>query len=114
MATDNGDSSAHTPGPWHAYFAVHGDPYVLTDPERPYFSEVAKVSTSPEDYGRANTLLIAAAPQMLDALQTIQRIAAAGEDGGEGRASSWLNVESIARHAIREATQDSGSRAVGS
>lgn len=65
----NGDSFVPTPGPWHAYFNMHGDPFVVTDPDRPGFSGVATVHTSPEDYGRANTLLLAAAPDLLAAAE---------------------------------------------
>lgn len=54
---------------WYAYFTVHGDPSVVTDPTRPAFTEVCKVSKSPDDYGLSRTLLIAAAPELLKHLQ---------------------------------------------
>ncbi len=57
--------SDHTDGPWHAYFGTHGDPRVVTDPERPAFSLVAQVSEAPDDYGRADAELIAVAPALL-------------------------------------------------
>lgn len=50
--------------PWHAYFNVHGDPFVVEDPDRPQSTIVATVSTAPDDYGRANALLLAAAPDL--------------------------------------------------
>jgi hypothetical protein len=59
---------------WHAYFNVHGDPFVVTDPERPHFTTVATVATSPEDYGRANALLMAAAPEAVERLRTNHRV----------------------------------------
>ncbi len=64
-------NSVHTPGPWYAYFSVHGDPSVVIDTERPAFTEVCKVATSPDDYGQANARLIAAAPEMLELLRRL-------------------------------------------
>lgn len=49
---------AATPTPWFAHFTVHGDPSIVSDADRPMFSKVAWASTMPDDYGRANTLLI--------------------------------------------------------
>ena len=63
------DGIVHTR--WHAYFSVHGDPSVVTDPARPVFTEVCKVSKSPADYGRENALLIAEAPEMLELLRRL-------------------------------------------
>ena len=54
-------SDAATPGPWHAYFTVHGDPSVVLDPERPAFTKVLDIATTPDDYGRADAELIVAA-----------------------------------------------------
>jgi hypothetical protein len=56
---------------WHAYFSVHGDPSVVTDQSRPVFTEVCKVSKSPDDYGQANARLIAAAPDLLECVQAM-------------------------------------------
>lgn len=56
---------------WHAYFNVHGDPFVVADPERANTTVIATVATSPDDYGRGNALLMADAPAMAHALQTI-------------------------------------------
>jgi len=65
----SGDCSEATPGPWRAYFTVHGDPYVVPS-ARPYpTSAIATVSTAPDDYGRANALLLAAAPDLLAMLR---------------------------------------------
>lgn len=58
---------------WSPYFTVHGDPYVVSDPDRPFFSIIASVSTDPEDYGRSNTLLLAAAPDLLDFVRTVAK-----------------------------------------
>lgn len=51
---------AATPGRWHAYFTIHGDPSVVTDVKRQVTTCLAIVSVSPKDYGRANNLHIAA------------------------------------------------------
>lgn len=48
-----------TPGPFIAYFTVHGEGWIVTDRERPAQTRIATVSTDPDDYGRANTLMIA-------------------------------------------------------
>lgn len=66
-----GEKQQSTPGPWFPYFTVHGDPMVVTDLARPYATTVAKPSVSPDDYGRANTLLLAAAPEMLALLRRV-------------------------------------------
>lgn len=58
-------SEAATPGPWHAYFTVQGDPFVVTDPEHPFSGRIADVSVAPADYGRADTTLIVAAVDFL-------------------------------------------------
>ena len=68
MMADHDDEYQH---PWHAYFTTHGDPSVVTDIERPHFTTIAKVATDPEDYGRANTVLLAAAPEMLALLRRV-------------------------------------------
>lgn len=61
-----------TPGPWHAYYNIHGDPFVVTDPGRPAFSQVAVCSPAPDDYGRANARLIAAAPDLASGVATLR------------------------------------------
>ena len=69
----------HTPGPWEAYFSVHGDPSVCTDANRPAFTKVCDVSTSPSDYGQANCRLIAAAPALLESVEAFIECWTAGE-----------------------------------
>lgn len=54
-------SDAASEGPWHPYYTVHGDPYVVTDRVAPWSSIVATVSTEPQDYGKANAAFIVAA-----------------------------------------------------
>jgi hypothetical protein len=56
---------------WAAYFTTHGDPLVVTDATRPHFTTVATVCTAPDDYGRANALLLASAPALLDIVRAL-------------------------------------------
>ena len=67
--------SEHTPGPWKAKKWVGTDPY--DDPDRP-FVEVGNVHWSPKNWKpaaaikqTANARLIAAAPELLEALEQI-------------------------------------------
>lgn len=66
-----------TPGPWHAYFTTHGDPFVVCDRDRWPQTQMAQVSTAPDDYGRANCEFIAAArtalPALLDTVDRLQQ-----------------------------------------
>lgn len=64
----------HSDGPWESYFSVHGEPSVVTDANRPAFTKICDVSTAPSDYGQANCRLIAAAPDMLEALRDSVRL----------------------------------------
>lgn len=66
--------SKHSAGPWESHFSIHGDPSVVTDANRPAFTKVCDVSTAPSDYGQANCRLIAAAPDMLEALRDAVRL----------------------------------------
>src|SRR4051812_27299038 len=49
---------ASSEGTWGPYFDTHADPYVITDPVFRNTRRVAKVWTSPPDYGRADALLL--------------------------------------------------------
>jgi len=71
----------HTPGPWEL---VAGDDYYITAESYPaefphkfksddLGSAVAYVGNRPDDFGEANARLIAAAPDMLAALDLIER-----------------------------------------
>ena len=67
--------SKHTPGPWKAKKWVGTDPY--DDPDRP-FVEVGNVHWSPKNWKpaaaikqTANARLIAAAPNLLSALEEV-------------------------------------------
>lgn len=66
--SDTGEYGQPTEGPWEAYFNVHGDPFVVPS-AHPYLTHrICDVSKAPADYGRANALLLAAAPDLLAAL----------------------------------------------
>ena len=80
---------AHTPGPWTTERAEESDRYALEGPEY----SVARV----EMFGRmqewpANARLIAAAPDLLDALKAaVLRVTLANAEGeGDPILSAWL------------------------
>lgn len=63
-------AAAASPDRWEAYFTGHGDPFVVEEgcgPGRQDIGggtrEIAQLSISPPDYGRANALFIAGARQ---------------------------------------------------
>lgn len=61
-------SAAASPGPWEPYFTVHGDPFVVPS-ARPWpSSQIAAVSTSPSDYGRADAVFVAGARHLVPEL----------------------------------------------
>lgn len=70
-----GDAGA---GRWDAYYTTHGDPYVVEEGGRGLFGHVATVGTSPEDYGRARALYLAAVcpAAVLELLDELDRLAA--------------------------------------
>jgi hypothetical protein len=70
--------SAHTPGPW-GLTRMNGEPAVGADTED---GGLVAVTVEGSDSAReANARLIAAAPDLLAALQTIRNAAAMGIDG---------------------------------
>lgn len=54
---------------WVAYFTTHGDPMVVPADMPIPGHRIADVSTAPDDYGRANAVLLAAAPELADQLR---------------------------------------------
>jgi hypothetical protein len=64
-------ANAATPGPWEAYFTLHGDPMVVEQGQGP-FGAVTLPSTAPDDYGKANAEFIAHAREDIPAL--VQRV----------------------------------------
>ena len=92
--------SKHTPGPWKAKKWVGTDPY--DDPDRP-FVEVGNVHWSPKNWKpaaaikqTANARLIAAAPELLEALENLLKV-------HEGEGGTQHNAADIARAAIAKA-----------
>jgi hypothetical protein len=70
---------AHTPGPWRAHYGWQSDGLTAPDPMYPEWSEITGGSFDDENrlsvsghIGIANARLIAAAPDMLDALKEAQ------------------------------------------
>jgi hypothetical protein len=58
--------SKHTPGPWQ----VHGSHIYTADPERALLAQVFNSGSKASDYPlQANARLIAAAPELLEALK---------------------------------------------
>lgn len=76
-AGGRGDTGA---GRWVAHFTTHGDPHVVEEGGRGLFGHVASVGTSPDDYGRARALYLAAVSPavVLELLDELDRLA--GED----------------------------------
>jgi hypothetical protein len=92
--------SKHTPGPWKAKKWVGTDPY--DDPDRP-FVEVGNVHWSPKNWKpaaaikqTANARLIAAAPELLEALENLLKV-------HEGEGGTQHNAADMARAAIAKA-----------
>jgi hypothetical protein len=78
-------STQHTPGPWK----TNGDPYVSTADGRRSIAFCDSHQQAHED--RANARLIAAAPDLLDALLRVLRdVASDGLDGWEDQARAAI------------------------
>jgi hypothetical protein len=61
------NETKHTPGPWHVAFGGKDtDDYAIIGSK---FSERAICNMEPRDYVQANARLIAAAPELLEALK---------------------------------------------
>lgn len=90
-----------TPGPWHAYYNVHGDPFVVADPGRPSFTNVATVSTAADDYGRADCPLLAAAPDLAAAVRDLAD-ELANRDAILGAVAQSVDALTAERDALRE------------
>jgi len=101
MAEENKAAAGHTPGPWHV--GVGGNFHenrVWTAAMRPVVN-LCSFSGSPADccaVAQANGLLIAAAPDLLAALQ---QVLAAMEDQSP---AAYAPAESVVRAAIAKAT----------
>jgi hypothetical protein len=89
--------SKHTPGPWQ----VHGSHIYTADPERALLAQVFNSGSKASDYPlQANARLIAAAPELLEALKdALFHVANQGDIGVD----QWLACERKARAAIAKA-----------
>lgn len=104
----NENNAKHTPGPW-----THRQAYTTGEPVEQVIQRGTEVLSSVHDLGNdrrdehdANARLIAAAPELLEALETIADVPLKGEEGaGRGLdrhdASGFIR---IARAAIAKAT----------
>jgi len=90
-------TTQHTPGPWSTYTPNYMKSVHAIDPD---ICEMT--STRPLDEVSANAQLIAAAPELLEALQEL--IAEADNTGGSIRQVTRYSVDK-ARAAIAKATQ---------
>jgi len=103
-------NTQHTPGPWKvnsAGSAKAGQPFAITEiyVYAPHVQDdtaicadiIDPVTQAPSE---ANARLIAAAPEMLDALQMIEKYAAEGGSASTGPAG-WMGT--VARVAIAKA-----------
>lgn len=61
-------ADAATPGPWHPYFTLHGDPFVVDDSGSGLAGQVCALSVAPDDYGRVTAEFIAHAREDVPAL----------------------------------------------
>ncbi len=66
------EASKHTPGEWQAVQETETE-WNITSPTRSFIATVLGGGISPESL-RANAYLVAAAPQMLEALKSLQAI----------------------------------------
>ena len=104
--------AAHTPGPWQIH-SDHDPFYIVGDIDGPLennelnFTGVANVCEWGKDEARhhANARLIAAAPELLSALQMIVRLRLYRDDDAAYRiAQDAYEAHHIARAAIAKAT----------
>jgi len=79
-----------TSGPWHAHFSMHGDPSVHGKPDdQRGLSRIAAVMVAPLGYGKANCLLIAAAPELIRQLLDRARTAETDADQLAAELDHW-------------------------
>lgn len=97
----------HTPGPWEIHRTSHLNIYIGHSHDRPnrtpgYLAEVRRFTTDHEQV-EANARLIAAAPELLDALKALEEAARQVQCGEMDKQS--IDVERRkARAAIAKAT----------
>ena len=92
-------STKHTPGPW---VDRGGMPALITNSGGALIAKPLAHGNQTVDEYRANTSLIAAAPELLEALQTI---ADSEEFNGDSFVCDFQTLQGVARAAIAKATQ---------
>jgi hypothetical protein len=88
--------SKYTPGPWHQGGIESKDKHWMRDVRGLNNSSVAWCGSFPENEAHANARLIAAAPDLLEALQSCL-------DYGSMTGDEWVKEKAIA--AIKKATE---------
>ena len=99
-------TTTHTPGPWVADF--NGNIRQITDPSRPLMDLIVGAAFAPDELGpikfdfqRNNARLIAAAPALLEALQTLLNAEHdRNEHPGFAAAGAYVRALETARAAI--------------
>lgn len=103
----------HTPGPWKRQFAINGIGNLivtvdsLKQPEGGYF-EICRQELEGEPQEsieriKADFAILAAAPELLEALEDVRRNLAKARNVGADRNALILDAEEIARAAIAKA-----------
>ena len=94
--------STHTPGPWHQGGLDRHDKHWMRETRDAKGRGIAWCGTFPEDEAHANARLIAAAPEMLEALEEI--VSAADGDG-------WSQLDADLRKARAAIAKAKGGEA---
>lgn len=91
--------TSHTPGPWKARIYPYGDHHQVSNKSGQMFiADVLKLDA--DEQTEANAKLIAAAPDLLEALKDIIH----ANDTGMGKSAVRLRID-IAREVIKKATE---------
>lgn len=95
------EQATHTPGPWRSGAPDHAAPgvgYVLADiPGRSWPEEIAVIYGAENVHRDANVILIAAAPELLDALKAVWLLLPSVIDPGVQRRLRELAEAAIAK-----------------
>lgn len=86
----------HTEGPWHVNAAIRNRLYVETDSLFICDMQFQDASEDDKETIEANARLIAASPELLDAVMQVLR---ASEDNGDMNDIDWNQLRSAARKA---------------
>lgn len=86
-------SAQHTPGPWVAKYSVHFKRFQIVDVMGEVCASVSIYGANPD----ANARLVAAAPELFEALQLLL------DARDEGDVASWSSVWDAAEAAIAKA-----------